>query len=204
MKEKVRFCILCGQKIGEQPFCTNPECESLPNYYRHVPGPNSRPLKRVKRDRRPVTGASAVRRHERKARAHHPRLAVVTAETGDDRRTLPIQAGPVAVLFRRSRPHERHPILPGVSEVGARPPAQIIINRPEVSSRHARIECRKGRSGKWHLTIVDRGSTNGSYVNGERVVSRRELETGDHIRFANVDYEIRFLGTEEPRVTVAL
>ena len=48
-----------------------------------------------------------------------------------------------------------------------------------VSRLHAEFEC---VSGQW--TVVDDGlSTNGSFVNGERVTGRRRLRDGDALRF---------------------
>ena len=85
-------------------------------------------------------------------------------------------------------------IEPGTTstEIGARRPAAIVIDRPEVSSRHAAIECVRSLEGPWTLAVLDRASTNGTFVNGERV-ERRELTEGDRIRFASVEYELCFL-----------
>ena len=48
----------------------------------------------------------------------------------------------------------------------------------EISGLHAELEC---LGGEW--TIVDDNlSTNGTYVNGERVSGRQRLRDGDHIR----------------------
>jgi hypothetical protein len=50
------------------------------------------------------------------------------------------------------------------------------------SLRHARVEPRE--DGVW---IEDAGSTNGTYVNGERLVEPRRLEPGDVIRLGETD-----------------
>jgi len=53
------------------------------------------------------------------------------------------------------------------------------------SGHHARIESQ--RDGVW---ILDLGSTNGTFVNGERVDGRRQLHRGDLLQIG--DTEIRF------------
>jgi len=53
------------------------------------------------------------------------------------------------------------------------------------SGRHARIESQ--RDGVW---LLDLGSTNGTFVNGERVDGRRQLHRGDLVQIG--DTELRF------------
>ena len=53
------------------------------------------------------------------------------------------------------------------------------------SGRHARVE--SGLDGTW---VVDLGSTNGTFVNGERLDGRRRLHEGDLLQIG--DTELRF------------
>jgi pSer/pThr/pTyr-binding forkhead associated (FHA) protein len=53
------------------------------------------------------------------------------------------------------------------------------------SAHHARIE--SGLDGTW---LIDLGSTNGTYVNAERVEGRRKLRSGDLVQVG--DTELRF------------
>jgi pSer/pThr/pTyr-binding forkhead associated (FHA) protein len=53
------------------------------------------------------------------------------------------------------------------------------------SGHHARIE--SGLDGTW---LIDLGSTNGTYVNAERVEGRRKLRNGDLVQVG--DTELRF------------
>jgi pSer/pThr/pTyr-binding forkhead associated (FHA) protein len=53
------------------------------------------------------------------------------------------------------------------------------------SARHARVE--SGLDGTW---AIDLGSTNGTYVNGERLQGRRKLHEGDLIQVG--DTELQF------------
>lgn len=55
-----------------------------------------------------------------------------------------------------------------------------------VSARHARIEPRS--DGMW---IDDLGSTNGTFVNGERVKSGRALRQGDVVRIGETELRLQ-------------
>jgi DNA-binding NtrC family response regulator/pSer/pThr/pTyr-binding forkhead associated (FHA) protein len=80
---------------------------------------------------------------------------------------------PAARIRIRERERERVESLPldGVT-VGKRGVADVAVDDPFVSARHARIEARDGR---WQL--VDLGSTNGTFLGGARV-QRIELPLG--------------------------
>ena len=54
------------------------------------------------------------------------------------------------------------------------------------SGNHARVE--SGLDGTW---VVDLGSTNGTYVNGERVDGRRRLHEGDRLQIGDTELEYR-------------
>ena len=54
------------------------------------------------------------------------------------------------------------------------------------SGHHARVE--SGLDGTW---VVDLGSTNGTYVNGERVDGRRRLHEGDRLQIGDTELEYR-------------
>ena len=53
------------------------------------------------------------------------------------------------------------------------------------SAHHARVELQ--RDGVW---LLDLGSTNGTWVNGERMDGRRKLREGDVVRIGQT--ELRF------------
>jgi class 3 adenylate cyclase len=69
----------------------------------------------------------------------------------------------------------------------------------EVSRAHARLL--RGREG-WSL--VDEGSRNGSYLNGERITGRRPLRDGDVLRFGDTVVLFRAPVSDERRQAVAL
>jgi pSer/pThr/pTyr-binding forkhead associated (FHA) protein len=85
--------------------------------------------------------------------------------------------------------------------VGRNPDADLPLDFDSEASRlHAQLEA---AGGEW--LIVDDGlSSNGTYVNGERVVARRRLRDGDAIRFGTTPAIYRNpseVGSEETRRT---
>jgi ABC-type multidrug transport system ATPase subunit len=67
--------------------------------------------------------------------------------------------------------------------IGRDPGSDIVLSHPTISRRHARIT-RAAPEGKY--VIEDLGSTNGSFVNGERVVGSRPLRQGNIIQVGPV------------------
>ena len=72
--------------------------------------------------------------------------------------------------------------------VGRAPNSDIPIFDPTISRRHAEVEC-----GNGHFAIRDLGSSNGTYVNGERVTDRA-FAPGDVLTFGKVSFRV----TEAP------
>jgi ABC-type multidrug transport system ATPase subunit/pSer/pThr/pTyr-binding forkhead associated (FHA) protein len=62
--------------------------------------------------------------------------------------------------------------------VGRDPDADIVLDTPNVSRVHARLK--RTPEG---IVVEDLGSTNGTWVNGERVVGLRLVQPGDDLRF---------------------
>jgi len=67
--------------------------------------------------------------------------------------------------------------------VGRAPNSDIPIFDPTISRRHAEIDCGAG------FAIRDLGSSNGTYVNGERV-TERALTPGDVLTFGKVSFRV--------------
>ena len=61
--------------------------------------------------------------------------------------------------------------------IGRDPANDIAIDDEEISARHARVVRREG--GLW---VEDLGSTNGTFVNGERVVGLERIRSNDLIK----------------------
>ena len=62
----------------------------------------------------------------------------------------------------------------------------VITDDSFISSHHARIEVRP--EGVW---VVDLQSTNGSFVNGQRLASERSVRKGDRIQVGSTVLEMR-------------
>lgn len=76
-------------------------------------------------------------------------------------------------------------------DVGRDAELEIPVLDPTVSRRHARLT-RKGAT----LQIIDLRSSNGTFVNGERI-KRRESHLGDRIRFGEVAFELQAITAAE-------
>ena len=84
-----------------------------------------------------------------------------------------------------------YPFPAGSVTIGRRKESSIVFTNPEVSSTHARID----KIGT-HYILTDLQSTNGTYVNGLKVLSHR-LSHGDRISIGkNV---LLFIGTEKAK-----
>ena len=70
--------------------------------------------------------------------------------------------------------------LAGIVTVGRNPSNALALDDGSVSSHHAKIDA--GSNG---VFLTDLFSSNGTYVNEERIMTHK-LEDGDRIRFGNV------------------
>ncbi len=67
--------------------------------------------------------------------------------------------------------------------IGRSPEAEVRVNEQAISNEHARLETDGAR-----FTVRDLGSTNGTYVNGQRIVEKVNLEGGDTIRTGSTTF----------------
>ena len=67
--------------------------------------------------------------------------------------------------------------------IGRAVECDIVITSKRVSREHTRLQ-REGRK----VAVEDMGSTNGTYLNGERITNIRDLRDGDHITIGDVDF----------------
>jgi len=99
------------------------------------------------------------------------------ANLSDDttRNLAPISSGAPAAVGRTT---VAELLAPGdVAIVGRDATADIVIDTPNVSRQHARIEA---TVEGWYVT--DLGSTNGTWLNGDRVQGRMLVKVGDDVR----------------------
>ena len=102
-------------------------------------------------------------------------------------------------ILSGSRAGQRESFEKSIIAVGRHPLSDLRFD-PEgdrdVSSRHAELKMVQGR-----LTLTDSGSTNGTFVNGERVSGERVLLHGDVISFGEhgPKAEVRITGVTQAR-----
>ena len=78
----------------------------------------------------------------------------------------------------------KHPLDPPGIVIGRGGEADLRINDPGVSRRHAEIRVSAGDANGTQVSVVDLGSTNGMLVNGSRV-RQAELDDGGTIKIGN-------------------
>lgn len=88
-------------------------------------------------------------------------------------------------LFLKHGPLAGRRVAVGAELVVGRADADLTIDDPLVSRRHALV-----RPGPGTLEIEDLGSTNGTWVNGERIERPRRLLHGDTVRVGATEIEV--------------
>jgi hypothetical protein len=88
----------------------------------------------------------------------------------------------LAMLVSKLRPDQKYD-LKGTMNVGRASDNQIVIDHPTISRRHAWIKEDKGE-----FLVFDIGSANGTFVNGQQIEAPQLLQTGDLVRFGEVEF----------------
>jgi hypothetical protein len=84
---------------------------------------------------------------------------------------------------------ERYPLMGAITILGRDDSADIILDDPGISRRHS--ELRVTTDGPHFVTTIrDLGSTNGTYVNGERITSEH-LDDGDRVTVGRTSITFR-------------
>jgi hypothetical protein len=80
------------------------------------------------------------------------------------------------IVRRGPQPNQIYEMNKGIITLGRDITNDIVINDPEVSRHHCRLT--QGGGG---FTIEDLGSTNGTFINGQRLTGARPLSHGDTV-----------------------
>jgi FHA domain len=113
---------------------------------------------------------------------------ILTPQRSAERELLPLGGRLIVLRSPALPPGQEHVLDSAPITIGRSGQNDVPLPEDEfASSAHARIEPR--RDGVW---IEDIGSTNGTFVNGERVDGARRLQAGDVVRIGETD--LRFDG----------
>ena len=102
------------------------------------------------------------------------------------------------VVRRGPQPNQAYDLNKDIITLGRDITNDIVINDPEVSRHHMRMT--RGAGG---YTIEDLGSTNGTFVNGQRLTGARPLRNGELIGLGEtvtLSYEMASGGVTAPNV----
>ncbi len=97
----------------------------------------------------------------------------------------PIVATPSPMTPALNGPAGRFEIEEGETLITREQGAGMYLDSTTVSRRHAELR-REGSD----VTLQDLGSTNGTYVNGERISAETPLKSGDRVQFGDVQFVV--------------
>jgi uncharacterized protein involved in exopolysaccharide biosynthesis len=113
-----------------------------------------------------------------------------------DRAVPESEAAAFLIAVAGGQPGRVYPLARNTILLGRNDSAGIAISDPSVSGEHARII-----NGSQGLEIEDLGSTNGTFVGGQRI-TRARLRNGDRVVLGSVEFS--FLNDRPVEATVAL
>jgi hypothetical protein len=73
-----------------------------------------------------------------------------------------------------------------MTKIGTAPPCDIVVNDGFMSTEHCQINC-----SPQGFTLIDGGSTNGSYVNERRVTAKHDLVDNDLVTFGKTNFKFK-------------
>ena len=117
-------------------------------------------------------------------------LTVEPSPTGRKARksggAVPVPTGPSAVVVHPPEGKARTVKIGPSMTIGRAPECELLIDDTYASSQHARIF---GKNGTWY--VEDLGSTNGTFVNDQKLAAPAMVQPGDKIRVGTTVLELR-------------
>jgi hypothetical protein len=89
------------------------------------------------------------------------------------------------LIIRDVQSGREYPVSPGGLRIGRTSENDVVLREDQVSRNHATLWLREGR-----LYVRDENSTNGTFVNGERISAPRPLNEGDQVRIGGTDFQV--------------
>ncbi len=93
------------------------------------------------------------------------------------------------VVLRGRSAINHHRLGPGVTVVGRQEGCQLQIKSSQVSRKHCELFEKAGR-----LIVKDLNSSNGTFVNGEKVEGQQAVSSGDEISIGGVKFRVETVG----------
>jgi pSer/pThr/pTyr-binding forkhead associated (FHA) protein len=147
------------------------------------PGPTVLGFREVGPPPRMTTGGTTGAGGQRAGAGQHPPAFEVTKDVPSPYRRAAAPGPITAVQF--SGDLGVYTLPRGVSTVGRSPEATIRIDSREVSRIHAVLTVTEQE-----VIVEDRGSVNGTTINGEPVAGRKALAHGDRVSFADFAFQV--------------
>lgn len=94
--------------------------------------------------------------------------------------------GPQSVVVHTDGDKPRTVKMAASMVMGRAPECELLLDDTYVSQQHARIF---GKNGSWY--VEDLGSTNGTYVNDQKLAAPAMVQPGDRIRVGTTVLELR-------------
>jgi pSer/pThr/pTyr-binding forkhead associated (FHA) protein len=99
---------------------------------------------------------------------------------------VPTPTGPTSVVVHPPEGKARTVKIGPSMTIGRAPECELLIDDTYASSQHARIF---GKNGTWY--VEDLGSTNGTFVNDQKLAAPAMVQQGDKIRVGTTVLELR-------------
>jgi len=97
--------------------------------------------------------------------------------------TMPISSA--GLWLQDAGSGHRYPVGYGVTTIGRAPDNHIVLNHPSASGHHAEVRFENGR-----FVLYDKGSTNGTFVNGRRIIGPNMIRAGWRVRFGEQELHV--------------